>query len=44
MEYNPDVRMILPDSISLMENDFDDEDIVHEQKNQNEVTIQDSFF
>jgi hypothetical protein len=37
MEYDSGVSMILPDSIGLIENDFDDEDIVHEQTNQNEV-------
>ncbi len=40
MEYNSGVSMILPDSIGLIGNDFDDEDhddIVHEQTNQNEV-------
>jgi hypothetical protein len=29
--------MILPDSIGLIENDFDDDDIVREQTNRNEV-------
>jgi len=37
MEFNSGVNMILPDSINLIENDFDDEDIVHEQTKQNEV-------
>ncbi len=37
MEYNPSVSMILPDSIGLIENDFDDDDIVREQTNRNEV-------
>ncbi len=37
MEFNSSVNMILPDSINLIENDFDDEDILHEQTNQNEV-------
>jgi hypothetical protein len=37
MEYNPSVGIILPDSIDRIENDFDDEDIIHEQTNQNEV-------
>jgi len=37
MEYDSGVSMILPDSIGLIENDFDDEDTVHEQTNQNEV-------
>ncbi len=37
MEYNSSVSMILPDSIGLIENDFDDDDIVREQTNRNEV-------
>lgn len=37
MDYNSGVSLILPDSIGLIENDFDEEDIVHEQTNQNEV-------
>lgn len=37
MDYNSGVSLILPDSISLIENDFDEEDIVHEQTSQNEV-------
>ncbi|CAF4004224.1 unnamed protein product, partial [Rotaria sp. Silwood2] len=40
MEYNSAVSMILPDTIDLIENDFNDEDhedIVHEQTNQNEI-------
>ena len=37
MEYDSSVSMLLPDSINLVENDFDTEDIVHEQTKQNEV-------
>jgi hypothetical protein len=37
MEYNSGVSMILPESIGSIENDFDDDEIVREQKNQNEV-------
>lgn len=37
MDYNSGVSLILPDSIGSIENDFDEEDIVHEQTNQNEV-------
>jgi hypothetical protein len=38
MELNSGVSMLLPDSIGLTENEFEDhEDIVHEQTNQNEV-------
>ncbi|CAF1243822.1 unnamed protein product [Adineta ricciae] len=37
MEYDSSVSMFLPDSIDLVENDFDTEDIVHEQTKQNEI-------
>ncbi|CAF3549990.1 unnamed protein product [Adineta steineri] len=37
MEYNSGASMILPDSIDLIENDFDSEDIAHEQIKQNEI-------
>ncbi|CAF0850375.1 unnamed protein product [Adineta ricciae] len=37
MEYDSSVSMLLPDSINLIENDFDTEDIVHEQTKQNEI-------
>lgn len=37
MEFNSGVSMISADSIALLQNDFDDEDIAHEQTNQNEV-------
>ena len=37
MEYDSSVSMLLPDSIDIIENDFDTEDIVHEQTKQNEV-------
>lgn len=42
MEFNSGVSMFLPDTIGLNENDFDEEDhedIVHEQTNQNEVSL-----
>ena len=41
MEFNSGVSMFLPDSIGLLDNDFDEEDhedMVHEQTNQNEVS------
>ncbi|UJR37060.1 hypothetical protein I4U23_029765 [Adineta vaga] len=37
MEYDSSISMMLPDSIDLVENDFDSEDIVHEQTKQNEI-------
>ena len=41
MEFNSGVSMFLPDSIGLLDNDYDEEDqedMVHEQTNQNEVS------
>lgn len=37
MEYNSGINMVLPNGIDIIENDFYDEDIVHEQTSQKEV-------